>query len=247
MATHIEDNTCQFTNVSGPPPDESLPEIAPAPTRSSDEDTHLNGWRWASERYKDGLGNVKKARKWCTLNPRGRELKVVTLLLQLDKTDISITLALPAPYEESSLFWANGSNRCDVMGTVEEVMNSLNLSACLDVPTLPDYGIQGGEDNEERLMKVANTSAKSLKLNKISVPGQEHLYDLVFRRATVKEEDIITGYRYEKYQTLVRTVRQNSYRRSRQLELLAHGKRRGSEMNGQDNEKSRMGPNRDSR
>jgi hypothetical protein len=247
MATRIEDNTRLFTHVSESPPDKSLSEIAPAPTHLSAEDTHLNGWRWASERYDDGLGNVKQARKWCTLNPRGRKLDVLTLLLQLDKTDISITLALPAPYEESSLFWANDSNRSHVMRTVEKVMNSLNLSACLDVPTLPEYAMQGDEDNEERLMNVANTLAKRLKLNKISVAGQEYPYDLVFRRATVKEEDVITGYRYANYQTLVRTVRQNSYLRSRQLEFLAHGERRGSEMTGQDEEKSRMGANRDSR
>jgi hypothetical protein len=167
MATRIEDNTRLFTHVSESPPDKSLSEIAPAPTHLSAEDTHLNGWRWASERYDDGLGNVKQARKWCTLNPRGRKLDVLTLLLQLDKTDISITLALPAPYEESSLFWANDSNRSHVMRTVEKVMNSLNLSACLDVPTLPEYAMQGDEDNEERLMNVANTLAKRLKLNKI--------------------------------------------------------------------------------
>jgi hypothetical protein len=247
MATRIEDNTHLLTNVSDYPPDESLSEIAPAATHLSDEDTHLNGWRWASERYNDELGNVKEARKWCTLDPRGSKLDVVTLLLHLDKTDISITLALPAPYEESSVFWANDSNRSHVMGTVEKVMNSLNLPSHLDVPTLPDYGIQRSEDNEERLMKAANTLAKRLKLNKISVAGQEHPFDLVFRRATVKEEDIMTGYRYDKYHTLVRTVRQNLYPSSRQLEFLAHGERRGIEMKGQNNEKSRMGRNRDLR
>jgi hypothetical protein len=138
-------------------------------------------------------------------------VNVITVLLHLDQeTGISIMLALPELYDQSQgprRNWAEESNRTHVTDTVEEIMNTLKLSACLHESILRKSRAQNTEElqeEEEFLVKVANTLAEKFKLNNPSEIGENHVpHDVVFRQASAWA-DIVTGERHANQHTLFR-------------------------------------------
>jgi hypothetical protein len=155
-----------------------------------------------------------RSKKWCTLNPTGTVANDITILLNLDpETGISIMLALPERCKrgkEPTGYWANESIRSYVTDAVEKIMDTCNLSACLNESILQTDRAQTKEENdedEEFLMKAANTLMERFNLNKLelTIAGNSVLYDVVVRRARAWD-DIVTRERYAKQKTLVRDL-----------------------------------------
>jgi hypothetical protein len=189
---------------------QSLPKTALAPTDPYARDTYPEGWRWECEKTEDGT----VLRKWCTVNPTGKVSNVITVLLHLDpKAGISIMLALPERCEQGKKptgYWDDDLIRSYVTNAVEKTMNKLNLPACLHESILKTDRAQTKEENdedEEFLMKAANTLMERFNLNELelTVTGGTILCDVVFRRAEAWG-DISTGERHTNQKTLVRDL-----------------------------------------
>jgi hypothetical protein len=117
---------------------------------------------------------------------------VITVLLHLDpKAGISIMLALPERCKQGKKptgNWDDDLIRSYVTNAVEKTMNKLNLPACLHESILKTDRAQTKEENdedEEFLMKAANTLMERFNLNELelTVAGGTILCDVVFRRA----------------------------------------------------------------
>lgn len=89
-------------------------------------------------------------------------------------------------------------------------MNKLNLPACLHESILQTDRAQTEEENdedEEYLMKAANTLMEGFSLNKLelTIAGNSVLYGVVVRRARAWD-DIVTRERHANQKTLVRDL-----------------------------------------
>jgi hypothetical protein len=210
MPAPITQNSYHFPNRTLYQPVQSLPETVPTPTNLYSGNSDFSGWGWACEKTNDGT----RSKKWCTLKPTGTAANVITILLHLDpETGISVMLALPERCKrgkDPTGYWANKSIRSYVTDAVEKIMITCNLSACLHESILQTDRAQTEEENdddEEYLMKAANTLMEGFNLNKLelTIAGNSVLYDVVVRRARAWD-DIVTRERHANQKTLVRDL-----------------------------------------
>lgn len=155
------------------------------------------GWSWAHD--KQSGHDV-----YCTYVPRGSKTDQVTVLLHVDQdSNISISLALPNPWGETTSHWANEAKRSPVMKSVEGLMDTLKLSNCLEKSVKGKAKTFLREEEEEFLMKTANSLTGLFGMNKLPVEDEELTYDVNFRRAQHWEQ-IETGHHDEKPGDLIR-------------------------------------------
>jgi len=181
--------------------------IASASTKPTAGKSYSNEWHWAREKTEDGTVEEK----WVTVNPRGKKVNVITVLLNLDReTGISIMVAFPELLDRSTNpapYWAKASNRSHVKDLVETIMNTLNLSACLHESIMRKSRARNTEEfkeEEEFLIKAANTLTEKFKLNEPSAVGENRVsHNVVFRQASAWD-NIVAGEHHVNQKTLFR-------------------------------------------